>query len=197
MKGMRYLEPPPVSYAQLRLTKTRYQSRLMVCYCVISPQILLKGHVLALRLVLHNPYLPPATHSLASRVLVGLNLTLPSLDPAQLSHDVGFHTETLQGMQIVTLELCASSWGAMDRSMNVIMHELLDPPDVPVSYVRYERYELLVTSPRATPPLLLTEISIDFFTLGFHHSCKFSRTLNIFSVARRVSRNGRFENRLA
>ncbi|KAI9466959.1 hypothetical protein BJY52DRAFT_1141931 [Lactarius psammicola] len=85
----------------------------------------------ALRLVLHNPYLPPATHSLASRVLVGLSLTLPFLDPAQLSHDLMFHTKILHGIQVVALELGASSWGAMDRSLSLIMHELLDSPDDP------------------------------------------------------------------
>ncbi|KAH9006875.1 rRNA processing/ribosome biogenesis-domain-containing protein, partial [Lactarius hatsudake] len=85
----------------------------------------------ALRLVLHNPYLPPATHSLASRVLVGLNLTLPLLDAAQLSHDPMFHTKILRGIQAVALDLCASSRGAMDRSLNLITHDLLDPPDDP------------------------------------------------------------------
>lgn len=85
----------------------------------------------ALRSVLHNPYLPPATHSLASRVLVGLNLTLPSLDPAQLSHDLTFHTKILHGIQAVALEFCANSWDAMDRSLSLITHELLDPLDGP------------------------------------------------------------------
>jgi len=122
-----------------------------VLLCDFPPKILSKGHGLALRLVLHNPYLPPATHSLASRVLVGLNLTLPFLDPAQLSHDPMFHTKILRGIQVVALELCASSWGAMDRSLSLIMHELLDSPDGPVSYVRYEDYELLMTFSKSFP----------------------------------------------
>ncbi|KAH9045464.1 hypothetical protein EDB85DRAFT_2070270 [Lactarius pseudohatsudake] len=99
----------------------------------------------ALRLVLHNPYLPSATHSLASRVLVGLNLTLPLVDDAQLSHDPMFHTKILREIQAVALDLCASSRGAMDRSLSLITHDLLDPPDDPVSYVRYEEYEQLMT----------------------------------------------------
>ncbi|KAI9448089.1 hypothetical protein H4582DRAFT_2107490 [Lactarius indigo] len=101
----------------------------------------------ALRLVLHNPYLPPATHSLASRVLVGLNLTLPLLDAAQLSHDLTFHTKILHGIQVVSLDLCTSSRGAMDRSLSLIMHDLLDPPDDPVNLDR-------VLHPRV-PPLVL------------------------------------------
>lgn len=88
---------------------------------------------LALRLVLHNPYMPPATHSLASRVLVGLNLTLPRLDLAQLSHDPIFHTKILHGIQALASELCASSSGVIDRSLSLIIHER-DPLDEPVSY---------------------------------------------------------------
>jgi hypothetical protein len=113
---------------------------VLLCNLLLN---ILKGS-LALRSVLHNPYLPPATHSLASRVLAGLNLTLPFLDPAQLSHDLMFHTKIIHGIQAVALELCASSWGAMDRSLSLIMHEL-DPPDDPVSHVHYEEYELLMT----------------------------------------------------
>ncbi|KAH9062756.1 rRNA processing/ribosome biogenesis-domain-containing protein [Lactarius vividus] len=101
----------------------------------------------ALRLALHNPYLPPATHSLASRVLVGLNLTLPLLDAAQLSHDSTFHTKILRGIQVAALDLCASSRGAMDRSLSLIMHDLLDPPDDPVNLDR-------LLHPRV-PPLVL------------------------------------------
>lgn len=112
----------------------------MVCYHVIFFRFRKYSVCLALRSVLHNPYLPPATHSLASRVLVGLNLTLPFLDPARLSHDLMFHAKILHGVQAVALELCASTWGAMDRSLGLIMHEL-DPPDDPVSYVRHEEYE--------------------------------------------------------
>ncbi|KAH9077235.1 hypothetical protein EDB83DRAFT_2311797 [Lactarius deliciosus] len=112
-------------------------------------------HGLALRLVLHNPYLPPATHSLASRVLVGLNLTLPLLDAAQLSHDPMFHTKILRGIQAVALDLCASSRGAMDRSLSLITHDLLDPPDdpgIPSNFTLRDLDRLL--HPRV-PPLVL------------------------------------------
>ena len=108
----------------------------MVRYDVISHlKIFLIGHGLALRLVLHNPYLPPVTHSLASRVLLSLNLTLPHLDPGHLSHDPIFHTKILHGIQAVALELCASSWGAIDSSLSLTIHEF-DTLDDPVSYVR-------------------------------------------------------------
>ncbi|KAH9049102.1 rRNA processing/ribosome biogenesis-domain-containing protein [Lactarius hengduanensis] len=107
----------------------------------------------ALRLVLHNPYLPSATHSLASRVLVGLNLTLPLVDAAQLSHDPMFHTKILREIQAVALDLCASSRGAMDRSLSLITHDLLDPPDDPgINFTLRDLDRLL--HPRV-PPLVL------------------------------------------
>ncbi|KAH9179758.1 hypothetical protein EDB89DRAFT_1841888 [Lactarius sanguifluus] len=109
----------------------------------------------ALRLVLHNPYLPPATHSLASRVLVGLNLTLPLLDSAQLSHDPMFHTKILRGVQAVALDLCASSRGAMDKSLGLITHDLLDPPDDPGTPSNFTLRDLdRLLHPRV-PPLVL------------------------------------------
>lgn len=105
----------------------------------------------ALRLVLHNPYMPPATHSLASRVLVGLNLTLPRLDLAQLSHDPIFHTKILHGIQALASELCASSSGVIDRSLSLIIHERdpLDEPGTPSTFTLRDLERLL--HPRVPP----------------------------------------------
>lgn len=117
----------------------------------------------AFRSVLHNPYLPSATHSLASRVLVGLNLTLPLLDAAQLSHDPMFHTKILRGIQAVALDLCASSRGAMDRSLSLITHDLLDPPDDPgINFTLRDLDRVL--HPRV-PPLVLALPHAESFCL--------------------------------
>lgn len=107
--------------------------------------------------MLYNPYLPSATRSLASRVLVGLSLTLPVLDPAQLSYDLMFHTKIVHGIQAVALDLSASSWGAMDRSLSLTMHEL-DPPHDPVSYVRYGEYELPMTFSKGPSTFTLRDL---------------------------------------
>ena len=89
--------------------------------------------VLALRLLLRDPCLPPAVHSLISRVLLSLNIWLPSLDPARLSDDLSLHAQILRGFQSASIDLSADTRSAMGQSLGLIMHELLEPIDDPVS----------------------------------------------------------------
>ena len=72
-------------------------------------------------------------HSLISRVLLSLNIWLPSLDPARLSDDLSLHAQILRGFQSASIDLSADTRSAMGQSLGLIMHELLEPIDDPVS----------------------------------------------------------------
>lgn len=100
---------------------------------------------LALRLVLPNPCLPPATYSLISRVLLGLNIWLPSLDPVRLSSDLSLHAQVLRRIQAVSIDLSADARGAMSRNLGLVMYGLLEPIDNPVSYVKTYGVQIMLT----------------------------------------------------
>jgi hypothetical protein len=99
---------------------------------------------LALQLVLPNPCLPPATYSLVSRVLLGLNVWLPSLDPARLSGDLSLHAQILRRIQRASIDLSADARCAMSRNLGLIMHGLLEPINDPVSYVQTYRVQIVL-----------------------------------------------------
>jgi hypothetical protein len=111
-----------------------------------------RAHDPALRLLLRNPCLPPATYSLISRVVLNLNVWLPSLDPARLSGDLSLHAQILRGFQCASMDLSADTRSAMGSSLGLIMHELLEPIDNPVSsYVRHGKQITLTTPLKGAP----------------------------------------------
>ncbi|KAI0304160.1 hypothetical protein BC826DRAFT_215112 [Russula brevipes] len=113
----------------------------------------------ALRLVLHNPCLPPAIYSLVNRMLLGLNVWLSSLDPARLSGDLSLHAQILRELQGASIDLSADSRSPMDTSLGLIIHELLEPIDDPVSYVQHGRQILYSRlSLKGTPTSTLREL---------------------------------------
>ncbi|KAH9965998.1 rRNA processing/ribosome biogenesis-domain-containing protein, partial [Russula dissimulans] len=126
----------------------------------------------ALRLVLHNPYLPSATCSLVSRVLLSLNIWLPSLDPARLSDDLSFHARILRAFQGASIDLSADTRSAMGRSLGLIIHEFQEPiddPGTPTSSLReldrllHPRVPLIARAPPNSelPSLFRTEESVE------------------------------------
>jgi hypothetical protein len=107
-----------------------------------------RSHDPALRLLLRNPSLPPATYSLISRVVLNLNVWLPSLDPARLSGDLSLHAQIVRRLQGASIDLSADTRNAMSSNLGLIMHELLEPIDEPVSsYVRHGRQIMLTNLP--------------------------------------------------
>ncbi|KAI9507018.1 rRNA processing/ribosome biogenesis-domain-containing protein [Russula earlei] len=126
----------------------------------------------ALRLILQNPYLPPATYSLISRLLLGLNVWLPSLHPTRLSNDQSFHALLLRGFQGTSIDLSADTRGVIGRSLGLIMHGLQEPIDDPatstitlrtIDRLLHPRFPWLVRAPPYTEllPLLRTEESVE------------------------------------
>lgn len=94
---------------------------------------------LALLLILPNPCLPPATYSLINRMLLGLNVWLPSLDPARLSGDLSFHAQILRRIQGACMDLSADTRCTMSKNLGLIVYGLLEPIDDPVSYIQIYR----------------------------------------------------------
>ncbi|KAI0065940.1 hypothetical protein BV25DRAFT_1613288 [Artomyces pyxidatus] len=109
----------------------------------------------ALRLVLRNPYVSPASHSVACRVLLSLNLALPLLPPSHVSVDLNMHTRLLSTIQAMCLELGAGTPSAMSKSLGLVMHELRDglgTSDSPAE-ASPQRFLDVLLHPRA-PPLV-------------------------------------------
>lgn len=93
-------------------------------------------------MILRNPCLAPSIFSLASRVLLSLSLSFSYLDAAQLSHDPTFHARMLRGLQAISLDLGVDVQDTMGENLGLIIRELLEPLDDPVSYVRLCGYKI-------------------------------------------------------
>ncbi|KAF8505717.1 rRNA processing/ribosome biogenesis-domain-containing protein [Russula emetica] len=120
----------------------------------------------ALRLVLPNPCLPPATYSLISRMLLGLNVWLPSLDPARLSGDLSLHAQILHRIQGACMDLSADTRCTMSKNLNLIMYGLLEPidnPDTPSTPTLRELDRLL--HPRV-PSLVRASAHVELLSLS-------------------------------
>ncbi|KAI0050180.1 hypothetical protein FA95DRAFT_1555880 [Auriscalpium vulgare] len=78
----------------------------------------------ALCILLRNPYVAPATHSLACRFLLSVNASLPLLPPSQLSRDLHLHGRVLDKVQALSLEIGEGTSSAMSKSLGLVIHEL-------------------------------------------------------------------------
>ncbi|KAI0268321.1 rRNA processing/ribosome biogenesis-domain-containing protein [Gloeopeniophorella convolvens] len=107
-----------------------------------------------LQVHLHNPYLAPAIHSLASRVIIGLNLSLSLLDPAQISQDLKFHADILHRLQVLSLDLGAGTRNAMSKGLALTIHELREPPHIPGAISSSAQRELDKLLHPRVPPLV-------------------------------------------
>ncbi|KAJ7498714.1 rRNA processing/ribosome biogenesis-domain-containing protein [Mycena latifolia] len=121
-------------------------SREVVCVTVAEGDALLAAFAV-LHIVLRNPHLSPAVHSIACRVTLSILLALPQMPPASLSPDPKFHARLLQQVQALSTELGAGSPGDMSKSLGLVLNATLR--DVHV----YNSLEVLL-HPRL-PPLSL------------------------------------------
>jgi hypothetical protein len=78
-------------------------------------------------------------------MLLGLNVWLPSLDPARLSGDLSFHAQILRRIQGACMDLSADTRWTMSKNLGLIMYGLLEPIDDSVSYVQIYRVQILLT----------------------------------------------------
>lgn len=85
---------------------------------------------LVMRLVLFNPNLSPAMHSISCRVILSILLTLPQMAPASLSPDLKLYPVLLERVQELSAELGAGSTSGMSKSLSLVIGGSLGNPHV-------------------------------------------------------------------
>lgn len=76
----------------------------------------------ALQLILHDPSVSPTTHSIASRVLLSINLSLPLVAPSHLSSNLTLYIRVREKIQKLCLELGIGTSSAMSKSLNLVLN---------------------------------------------------------------------------
>ncbi|KAI0307217.1 hypothetical protein B0F90DRAFT_1814005 [Multifurca ochricompacta] len=105
------------------------------------------------------------TYSLASRVLLSLYLSLPSMDPTRLSRNLTFQAQILRELQVASLDISASALGAMSRSLGLVIHGLLEPLDEPGAPTSTLRELDMLLHPRV-PPLVRSLPHVESLSLS-------------------------------
>ncbi|TFY78724.1 hypothetical protein EWM64_g5294 [Hericium alpestre] len=113
----------------------------------------------ALRLVLGNPLLAPAAHSVAARLLLSIHISLPLVTPAQMSPDSCLYTHVVRVVHTLCLELAAGTSSVLSKSLGMVIQELGSDEDHDVQ----QRLDLLL-HPRV-PPLVRSLPHIDSISL--------------------------------
>ncbi|KAF7985251.1 hypothetical protein HWV62_7918 [Athelia sp. TMB] len=75
----------------------------------------------ALRLVLRSPHITPAVHSITSRVLLSLLLTLPQMAPTALALDPRVHGHALAVVHTLSAELGLGTTSTMSKSLGLVI----------------------------------------------------------------------------
>ena len=111
-------------------------SREVICPTIDDGRVLLTalegiGSILSLfcphalssviRLLLRNPHLSSAIHSLSSRVLLNILLSLPLMSPASLSPDLRLHEDLYQLVLATSTEIGSGSTTVMSKSLGLIV----------------------------------------------------------------------------
>ncbi|KAF9028466.1 hypothetical protein BDZ89DRAFT_1066113 [Hymenopellis radicata] len=74
-----------------------------------------------LSVILRNPSINPATHSICFRVLLSILLFLPQKSPSSISPDVTLHRSLLQQVQDVTMELASGTTNTMSKTLAIVL----------------------------------------------------------------------------
>ncbi|THH14397.1 hypothetical protein EW146_g5930 [Bondarzewia mesenterica] len=114
----------------------------------------------ALQLSLRNPYLAPATHSIVSRVLLSIHLSLPLLAPSQVSQDLTLHPRIVGKIRAMCLEIGAGTSSVMSKSLGLILKIQQDRPTSAAT----DRDLDFLLHPRA-PPLIRPLPHVDSLSL--------------------------------
>lgn len=78
-------------------------------------------------------------------MLLGLNVWLPSLDPARLSGDLSLHAQILRRIQGTCMDLSADTRCTISKNLNLVVYGLLEPIDDLVSYVQIYGVQIILT----------------------------------------------------
>ncbi|KAI0320268.1 rRNA processing/ribosome biogenesis-domain-containing protein [Amylostereum chailletii] len=77
-----------------------------------------------LRKTLRNEFVALATHSVASRILLAIHLSLHSIAPSQLSPDAGLHRQIVAEIQGLCLEVGTGTSSVLSKSLPLVVRQL-------------------------------------------------------------------------
>ncbi|KAF8842739.1 hypothetical protein BDN67DRAFT_965401 [Paxillus ammoniavirescens] len=111
---------------------------------------------------MQNTELTPSTRSLASRVLLSILLSLPSIPPSSLSPDPSFHGRVMVRVRDVCLESAQGTSYAMSKSTGLVLRPL--PQDLDPSNKLHSQIDLLLHPRR--PPFVRTLPFVESISLS-------------------------------
>jgi hypothetical protein len=79
-----------------------------------------------LRILLRNPQLSSATHSISVRILLSILLTLPQMTPSSLSPDLTLHGLLCKKIELLCIELGSGTTSTMSKSLELVMGAILE-----------------------------------------------------------------------
>ncbi|KAJ6628867.1 rRNA processing/ribosome biogenesis-domain-containing protein [Mycena sp. CBHHK59/15] len=95
-------------------------SREVICSTADEGNVLLASFAV-IQLILRNPNLSPAVHSISCRIILSVLLALPQMSPASFSSDLRLHSLLLERVQNLSMELGAGSSGGMSQSLGLVL----------------------------------------------------------------------------
>ncbi|KAF8076598.1 rRNA processing/ribosome biogenesis-domain-containing protein [Lyophyllum atratum] len=122
-------------------------SREVICPGSDDGKVLLVA-LEVIRLLLRNPHLSHAMHSISTRVLLSMLLALPQISPASISPDLQLHNELLKLVQTINAELGSGTTSVMSKSLGLVVRATLLEDDDET----FRHLEILI-HPRV-PPLV-------------------------------------------
>ena len=78
-----------------------------------------------MQLLLRNPHLSPAIHSLTSRILLNILLSLPQMSPASLSPNPRFHTDLCQLVHAICMDIGTGTPSVMSKSLGLVIRSVM------------------------------------------------------------------------
>ncbi|TFK43691.1 rRNA processing/ribosome biogenesis-domain-containing protein [Crucibulum laeve] len=136
-------------------------SREVVCQTSDDGKVLLAA-LRAIELLLHNPNLSAALHSLTSRILLAMLLALPKMSPALLSVDPSLYSVVYQRVQTICIELSIGTTSVMGKGLPLIIEDVLTDGQATYSQRMFD----LLLHPRI-PPLVRSMPHVEALSL-FH-----------------------------
>ncbi|KAF8238885.1 hypothetical protein L208DRAFT_1421135 [Tricholoma matsutake] len=94
--------------------------REVICPTIDHGKVLLTA-LEVMQLLLRNPHVSSAMHSLSSRVLLNVLLLLPQISPAALSPDPSLHTDLCELVHVIGMEIGSGSASVMSKSLGLVI----------------------------------------------------------------------------
>ncbi|KAH9939977.1 rRNA processing/ribosome biogenesis-domain-containing protein [Amylocystis lapponica] len=98
-------------------------AREVICPSTEEGEVLLAATD-ALTLVMQNTPLAPAVYSVASRILLSIQIALPQMSPSLLSPDGALHQALSDKIRVACLELASGTSSEMSKSMGLVMNTI-------------------------------------------------------------------------